>query len=121
MNLQIDRRTFTNPDDQLDFKNHGQIDIIKMQDGTAGIHAVLKPGWTWAVDEKPLIGNPDTCPTAHTGYCIGGELVVRMVESNKEQTIRKGDFFEIPPGHDAYVKGSEACELIMFAPPEHTH
>jgi hypothetical protein len=88
-----------------------------MRDGAVGMHAVLRPGWVWAVDEKPLLGNPESCPSPHTGYCIGGELVVRLVATGDERTIQRGDFFEIPAGHDAYVAGFEPCELILFAPP----
>jgi hypothetical protein len=57
----------------------------------------------------------------HTGYCIAGNLVVRMVDANAETRITSGDFFEIPPGHDAYVDGTERVELILFAAPEHSH
>ncbi|GAB5549996.1 MAG: hypothetical protein RLO52_10820 [Sandaracinaceae bacterium] len=115
----IETRRFERADEALDFADHGRIDILKLADGTTGMHAVLKPGWTWTGDEKPLLGNPDACPMSHTGYCIGGELVVTMVESGAETHLRPGDFFEIPPGHDAYVVGDRACELILFAPPEH--
>lgn len=114
----LECRSFSRPDDQLDFKEHGRIDIVKMSDGTAGMHAVLTPGWTWSADEKPLLGNPDSCPMAHTGYCIAGALVIRMVASEEVRTIRAGDFFEIPPGHDAFVPGTDTCELILFAAPE---
>jgi hypothetical protein len=45
-----------------------------------------------------------------------------MVESGVETHIRSGDFFDIPPGHDAYVDGAERAELILFAAPEpHQH
>lgn len=57
----------------------------------------------------------------HTGYCISGTLVVRMIASGTETRISKGDFFEIPAGHDAYVDGAERVELILYGPPEHTH
>ena len=57
----------------------------------------------------------------HTGYCIAGKLIVRMVDTNPETSIATGDFFEITPGDDAYVDGSERVELILFAPPEHSH
>jgi hypothetical protein len=57
----------------------------------------------------------------HTGYSISGHLVVRMIDTGVETHIRAGDFFEIPPGHDAYVVGAERVELILFAPPEHQH
>ena len=114
---QIECRTFQQPDDALDFAHHGKIAILRMRDGVTGMHAVFEPGWTWSADEKPLLGNPDSCPMAHTGYCIAGELVVRMVATNEERRIRRGDFFEIPAGHDAYVPGAERCEMILFAAP----
>jgi hypothetical protein len=55
----------------------------------------------------------------HTGYCITGNLVVRMVDTGAETRIGPGDFFEIPPGHDGYVDGNQRVELIVFAPTEH--
>ncbi|NCC27508.1 MAG: cupin domain-containing protein [Gammaproteobacteria bacterium] len=121
MNTAIEIKRFENPDDVLDMKEHGGIAIVKMADGTTGMRAIFEPGWTWEVDEKPLIGSPDACPMPHTGYCILGNLVVRMIESGIETRIGAGDFFEIPPGHDAYVDGNDRVELILFAPPEHQH
>lgn len=114
---EIETRTFVKPDERLDFKQHGRIDVIRMHDGTAAMHAIFEPGWKWSVDEKPLVGNPESCPTAHTGYCLRGEIVIRMVETGRETRIRAGDVFEIPAGHDGYVLGSERCELILFEPP----
>ena len=38
---------------------------------------------------------------------LGGNLVVRMVDSGAEMHIRTGDFFDIPPGHDGYVDGPD--------------
>lgn len=113
-------RDFGRPDDRLDFEDHGRIDIIKMPDGTAAMRAILEPGWTWAGDEKPLLGHPPSCPMAHTGYCMAGELVVTMVATGAQTAIRRGDFFTIPAGHDAFVRGDVACELILVTPPEHT-
>jgi mannose-6-phosphate isomerase-like protein (cupin superfamily) len=55
------------------------------------------------------------------GYCLSGRLVVRMVDTGVETAITTGDFFEIPPGHDAYVDGSERVEMVLFEPPAHTH
>ena len=121
MDAGIEIRRFDAPDDVLDMKEKGAIRIVRMGDGTAGMHAVFRPGWTWEKDEKPLLGSPPACPMRHTGYCIAGRLVVRMVEANRETRIGEGDFFEIPPGHDAFVEGSEAVELILFAAPEHAH
>lgn len=117
----IETRRFETPDERLDMKERGGISIIKMDDGTSGMHAVFEPGWTWEADEKPLLGSPDSCPMRHIGYCMSGELVVRMIETGKETRLKPGDFFDIPPGHDAYVDGQERVELILFEPPEHAH
>ena len=46
---------------------------------------------------------------------------LRMIDTGIETRISTGDFFEIPPGHDAYVEGADRVELILFAPPEHQH
>jgi hypothetical protein len=121
MQAAIETRRFESPDDVIDMKQAGAIRIVRMADGTAGMHAVFEPGWTWDKDEKPLLGHPPACPMRHTGYCISGQLVVRMVDTGQETRIARGDFFEIPPGHDAYVAGSERVEAILFAPPEHAH
>ncbi|WP_273250419.1 cupin domain-containing protein [Sediminimonas qiaohouensis] len=121
MDSSIEVRRFESPDEALDMKENGGIDIVRMGDGTTGMYAVFEPGWTWEKDEKPLLGSPDTCPMRHTGYCIDGKLVVRMVETGVETPIRKGDFFEIPPGHDAYVEGAQRVELILFEAPAHEH
>lgn len=121
MDAAIEVRRFDQPDDCLDMKESGGISIIKMRDGTAGMHAIFEPGWTWEKDEKPLLGSPPTCPMRHIGYCIAGHLVVRMVDANAETHITTGDFFDIPPGHDGYVAGSEQVELILFVQPEHGH
>lgn len=121
MTADIEIKRFEQPDDMLDMKEHGGINIIQMADGTTGMHAIFEPGWTWEADEKPLLGSPNSCPMRHTGYCISGALVVRMVESGKTTRIVSGDFFEIPPGHDAYVDGDERVEMILFAAPEAEH
>lgn len=117
----IETRRFETPDEFLDMKDQGGISIVRMRRGGAGMHAIFEPGWTWEKDEKPLLGSPDTCPMHHTGYCISGRLVVRMVDTGLETRIGTGDFFEIPPGHDAYVEDNERVELILFAPAEHQH
>lgn len=121
MTQAIQTRRFDSPDDLLDMKEAGGIAIMQMATGVTGMHAIFEPGWTWEKDEKPLLGSPNTCPMHHTGYCIGGNLVVRMVDSGVETRITRGDFFEIPPGHDAYVDGNERVELILFAAAEHQH
>ncbi len=114
-------RRFDDPDEVLDMEAQGGISIVKLEDGTSGMHAVFEPGWTWERDEKPLLGSPEACPMRHIGYCLSGRLIVRMVEADEETPITPGDFFEIPPGHDAYVDGAERVELILFEAPAEPH
>ena len=121
MSAAIEVRRFERPDDILDMKDAGAIRIVRLGDGTTGLLATFEPGWTWEKDEKPLLGSPHACPSRHTGYCLAGKLVVRMVDSGAETHLAPGDFFEIPPGHDAYVDGDARVELVLFAPPEHAH
>lgn len=117
----IETRRFEAPDQHFDMKEKGGISVVQMKGGASGLHAVLEPGWTWEKDEKPLLGNPAACPMHHTGYCLSGELVVWLVDGGGETRVSAGDFFDIPPGHHAYVEGGERVELIMVAPPEHAH
>lgn len=117
----VETRRFDKPDNLLDMKEYGGIAILSMGTGTTGMHAVFEPGWTWEKNEKPLLGSPNSCPMHHTGYCIAGTLTVRMLDTGASTTISPGDFFEIPPGHDAYVEGDNRVELILFAAPEHHH
>lgn len=92
---------------------------------TCGIYAVPVVRHTKLDDDgtppDPLIRSPASCPMRHTGYCFSGKLVMRMTGTSVEMRIGAGDFFEIPPGHDAYVEGAERVELVLFAPPEHQH
>ena len=121
MNAAIETRRFEKPDNLLDMKERGGIAILTMGSGVTGMRAVFEPGWTWEKDERPLLGNPESCPMHHTGYCISGTLIVRMRDTGESKRISAGDFFEIPPGHDGYVEGNERVELVLFAPPEHQH
>jgi hypothetical protein len=98
MSEAIETRRFDKADQVLDMKPRGRISVIRMADGTTGMHAIFEPGWVWEVDEKPLLGNPSACPMRHIGYCIAGRLAVRMVETNVETNIAAGDFFDIPAG-----------------------
>ena len=103
----IETRRFEQPDDALNMQEFGGISIIKMADGTTGMHAIFEPGWTWEKDEKPLLGHPASCPMSHTGYCLGGNLVVRMVDTNVETRISKGDF--VDPGFVPAARTKHSC------------
>ena len=56
----IETQRFETPDQLLDMKERGGIFIVKMTDGSAGMHAIFEPGWTCGADEKSLLGSPDS-------------------------------------------------------------
>ena len=103
---------FNRPDERRDFKGHGHLDVLNFPDGTVVGKGVFEPGWKWSNDVKPIAGT-QTCEASHVGYCLKGEMTIKM-NDGKEFHIKAGDAFEIPPGHDAWVDGKEACELLDF-------
>ena len=121
MSAAIETRLFDQPDQLLDMKARGRISIVKMADGTAGMHAIFEPGWVWEVTKSRSSEILCRARCATPATASAGSLVVRMVETNMKTNIGPGDFFEIPAGHDAYVEGHERVELVLFAPPEHAH
>jgi len=66
-------------------------------------------------DVAPLMkGLPnDSCPCPHWGYVIKGQL--RVIYADREEVIRAGDLYYMPPGHTAVVE--EDYEAVEFSPP----
>jgi mannose-6-phosphate isomerase-like protein (cupin superfamily) len=75
----------------------------------------LEPGWRWSECIKPIAGT-DSCQLSHVGYMISGRLSVSTPQGTVE--IGPGDFYSIPPGHDAHVVGDQQAvgvELVSAA------
>lgn len=73
------------------------------------------------VDTTPLFqgleGNLCQCP--HWGFVLDGEITTSDADGKKE-TVRSGDLFYWPPGHN--VRVDRDAEIIMFSPQaEHSH
>lgn len=98
------------PDERRDFVGHGHLDLAQFEGDISIGRAEFEPGWEWKKDVKP-IANTHSCEAPHTGYCMSGSMVILM-DNGDEFTIRKGDAFHIPPGHNARVEGNEKCVLI---------
>ena len=96
------------PHETRPFRDHGHMDVVTVGDFTIG-KGTFEPGWRWSEDVKPIAGT-DSCQTRHTGICISGRMVVRMVDGT-EGTVGPGDVVLIDPGHDAWVIGDEACVM----------
>ena len=100
------------PDESRPFASHGHAEIHKLGDGTV-MRGIFEPGWKWSVDVAPIVGTT-SCQAPHLGYVISGRMKIRA-EDGAEAELSPGDFFDIKPGHDAWVVGSEACVLLDFA------
>jgi hypothetical protein len=111
MTSQIEIHTFDKPDEVRQFP-HGHIDLVKTADGDVG-RTIFEPGWRWSTDVKP-IAKTDSCQVRHLGYSVSGTLHVQMADGT-EFDLSPGTVSMIPPGHDAWVVGDEAVEMIDWA------
>ena len=66
-------------------------------------------------DARPLFkGLPDDrCPAPHWGYVIKGQI--RIIYADREEVLRAGDLYYLPPGHTAVVE--EDFESVEFSNP----
>ncbi len=81
-----------------------RVEVVRLEGHTIG-RFTFEPGWRWSECVKPVAGT-DSCQNAHLGYAVSGHLQVRL-DDGTETTIRAGDSYTIPPGHDAWVEGDE--------------
>ena len=112
MSDQASSKKFDTPDEVRDFADHGRLEIVTLDNEISVGRGVFEPGWRWSNDVKP-IAETESCEAEHSGYCTSGSMVVRM-NDGQEIRVSAGETFHIPPGHDAWVEGGEACELIDF-------
>ena len=104
------RKSFDSPEETRPFEGgKGQLQLVNMEGGAVG-RATFEAGWRWSEHVKP-IAKTDSCPAAHMGYFISGRMKVVM-DDGEEIEYGPGDFGIIPPGHDAWTVGDEACVVI---------
>jgi class 3 adenylate cyclase len=91
---------------------NGQIETVTLHETTIG-RFVIEPGWRWSRDVGPIAGTR-TCQVHHVGVVLKGML---HLETDAGETFEygAGDVYDIPPGHDAWVGGTETYEAIEFA------
>jgi len=91
---------------------HGQFELCELGGHSIG-RARYQPGWKWSRDLAPLAGT-SLCQDSHVGVVLTGQAAVRMADGH-EFTLRAGDAFIIPGGHDSWVIGDEPYESIHLA------
>jgi mannose-6-phosphate isomerase-like protein (cupin superfamily) len=104
-----EKQNIDSPHETRPFKAHGRMDVVTLGDFTMG-RAVFEPGWRWSEDVKPIAGT-DSCQVHHTGFCLSGQMTVKM-DGGEEITFGAGDVVVLEPGHDAWTVGDEACVLM---------
>jgi hypothetical protein len=103
-----ERSSFDRPEETRKFEaGMGRMDLLH---GSQVGRGTYEPGWRWSTHVKPIAGTA-TCQVSHMGYVVAGRMVVAM-EDGEQVEFSAGDFMTVPPGHDAWVLGDEACVLI---------
>ena len=104
------RKGFDAPEEVRKFEgDSGQLELVNMDAGPVG-RATFKPGWRWSEHVKPIAGT-DSCQAAHTCYFVSGRMKVVM-DDGEEAEYGPGDFAIMPPGHDAWIVGDDACVVV---------
>ena len=73
---------------------------------------VYNPGWRWSAHAGQQTGKESA---RHMGWVQSGRMMVHTA-SNNEVEVGPEDFFEVGPGHDAWVVGNEPCIALDFEP-----
>jgi class 3 adenylate cyclase len=71
-----------------------------------------KPGWCWSKDMKPLVGT-SSCQYHHQGFVLSGKAMI-TTEDGAQRVLSAGGVFDVPPGHDACVLGTEPFVTVEF-------
>ncbi len=108
LHSKAEHRSFRRPDATRSFP-HGKAEILRIAGTEIGL-MTLQPGWRWSNDVKP-IAKTSSCMAGHFLYVVAGRLAVRM-DDGTELTIGPDEVGVLPPGHDAWVAGTEPVVLV---------
>jgi hypothetical protein len=87
------------------------VEVLKLND-TQVIRNTFEPGWRWSESVKP-IAKTETCQVYHLLYILSGRLGASMADGSVAE-FGPGEVGVIPPGHDGWVIGNEACVNLDF-------
>jgi hypothetical protein len=82
-------------------------------DGVSVTEVTFGVGARWSNDLKEYAGT-ELCQLPHVALVTSGTLAVEMADGTKEE-FSDGDVMLLPPGHDAWTVGDQACTFIEFS------
>jgi ethanolamine utilization protein EutQ (cupin superfamily) len=82
-------------------------------DGVSVTEVTFAPGARWSNDLKAYAGT-ELCQLPHVALVVAGTLAVRMADGSSEE-FSAGDVMLLPPGHDAWSVGDQACRFVEFS------
>ena len=107
----MESRSLDQPDETRT-PTEAKVQVINLSGHSVG-RFTFQPGWTWARSIKPAAGT-DHCEKLHLGYCVSGQMDCWLTDGTRV-SVKPGDAYLIPPGHDAEVVGDEPFVGIEFS------
>jgi class 3 adenylate cyclase len=107
---EVTSKNFDRPEEVVDFPLI-ETRIVELGDLTVGLQT-SQPGWRWSEHVKPTVGGV-WCQARHVGFVISGSFAVDFPDGTSH-TLKAGDVFDIPPGHDGYTVGAEPCTQVEW-------
>ena len=109
--MTIIAKNLTSSEKQRIFLDQSKRSTVQLRSAVIGLGTYL-PGWKWSQYVGPQTGKSSE---NHVGYIISGNMMIKD-DTGFEQEVGPGDAFEVTPGHDAWVIGSEPCIALDFMP-----
>lgn len=106
--MRLEARSHDTPD-EVRAPDKTRLEVVILDGATLG-RMTLQPGWRWSECIKPVAGT-DSCQVPHVGYAISGAITTRL-DDGTQQTIRAGESYTIPAGHEGWVDGPEPFVAI---------
>ena len=88
-------------------KRTAELEGVSVTEVTFGV------GARWSNDLKEYAGS-ELCELPHVALVTGGTLAVKMSDGTEEE-FSAGDVMLLPPGHDAWTVGDQACTFVEFS------
>lgn len=93
---------------------HGLISKKTAQlDGVAVTEVTFQAGARWSEDLRAYAGT-DLCELPHVALVTAGTLRVVLRDGSQED-FSAGEVMLLPPGHDAWTVGDQACTFVEFS------